>query len=175
MTATSLETIVHNGPLGARSDAPLTPKQHATFQRLEGFQAPYLQERLANSGVITDPSDYAKAFGEFKKYAALTTIADKQLGMASEQVDAVWHQLILFTREYAGFCRDVLDGSFLHHAPDTSYTPTQKGSVAHFKTLYDQFFGPIPEDVWGTDLECGDSSCAGDGADCGDGGSSCDN
>jgi len=54
----------------------------------------------------------------------------------SPLVDAGWHSLILYTREYAQLC-DRLAGRFIHHSPNDipgrearGYTPSDYGSHA---------------------------------------------
>lgn len=41
----------------------------------------------------------------------------RHVGMPSKAVDDAWHEFILMTREYAGFCTRAF-GGFLHHAPE---------------------------------------------------------
>src|SRR5882724_1809750 len=38
------------------------------------------------------------------------------VSMPSQAVDDLWHELILYTREYESFCRKAF-GGFLHHSP----------------------------------------------------------
>ena len=45
------------------------------------------------------------------------------VGMPSKIVDDAWHELILFTREYADFCEKAL-GKFLHHTPSSALSNT---------------------------------------------------
>ncbi len=40
----------------------------------------------------------------------------KMVAMLSEIVDVLWHEFLLFTREYETFCKKGL-GHFLHHTP----------------------------------------------------------
>jgi hypothetical protein len=40
----------------------------------------------------------------------------RRVAMPSQVVDDLWHEYILFTREYANFCR-LAFGQFLHHTP----------------------------------------------------------
>jgi hypothetical protein len=51
---------------------------------------------------------------------------NRLLAIPSQVVDAAWHELILFTRNYRAFCQRAL-GRFLHHTPTTeaSTSPTQ--------------------------------------------------
>ncbi|MBX9618848.1 MAG: hypothetical protein K2X10_06845 [Hyphomicrobiales bacterium] len=40
----------------------------------------------------------------------------KYVAMPSQAVDELWHEFILFTRDYEDFCKNAF-GSFLHHTP----------------------------------------------------------
>jgi hypothetical protein len=47
------------------------------------------------------------------------------VAMPSQVVDDAWHEFILFTRQYARFCRGAF-GRFLHHTPaEAMRSPTQ--------------------------------------------------
>ncbi|HYN38871.1 MAG TPA: hypothetical protein VES39_06450 [Rhodospirillales bacterium] len=49
----------------------------------------------------------------------------RMISMPSQAVDVAWHEFILFTREYAQFCKRAL-GRFLHHTPaEAMSTQTQ--------------------------------------------------
>ena len=67
----------------------------------------------------------------------------------SKKVDNVWHQFILFTREYAGFCENIL-GKFLHHSPHTGQTSKdlKRKTAMNFVRSYNEVFGDVPE-IWG--------------------------
>jgi hypothetical protein len=41
------------------------------------------------------------------------------IGMPSKAVDEAWHEMILMTREYTGFCQRAF-GRYLHHSPDST-------------------------------------------------------
>src|SRR5689334_15273152 len=43
------------------------------------------------------------------------------VGMPSRAVDEAWHEFILDTREYSGFCTAAF-GEYLHHTPDEAMT-----------------------------------------------------
>jgi hypothetical protein len=47
----------------------------------------------------------------------------------SELVDIGWHTFVLYTRDYAEFCRQVA-GRFLHHTPTDEDDPTASGAGA---------------------------------------------
>ncbi|MFJ5984785.1 glycine-rich domain-containing protein [Lentzea sp. NPDC092896] len=46
----------------------------------------------------------------------------------SRQVDLGWHQFILNTHDYAGFC-DQVAGRFLHHVPDEFTAPVRRATA----------------------------------------------
>ena len=132
------------------------------MSRLETFEAPYLQEKLLTDRKFASEQEYDVAFNEFKKYAALSTENDENLAMTSKKVDSLWHQFILFTPQYQKFCKEEL-GGFLHHVPNTSFTPTSKRSIENFIKAYQAAFGDL-NPIWeiGEDGTCvsGCSECA---------------
>lgn len=61
-----------------------------------------------------------------------------RVSMPSQAVDAVWHEFILFTREYAEFCNKGLN-RFLHHVPASGVsaaTVSSNGADAGMKTAW---------------------------------------
>jgi len=80
---------------------------------------PHLNEQQAN-----------EVIGHLREYFHICHIAGKKMvAMPSQVVDVAWHEHILFTQEYANFCRKAL-GRFLHHTPaEAMRSPTraQKG------------------------------------------------
>jgi hypothetical protein len=50
----------------------------------------------------------------------------RYVSMPSQVVDDLWHEFILYTREYESFCRHAF-GSFLHHTPAAALSP-QRGN-----------------------------------------------
>ena len=95
---------------------------------------------------------------EYRRFMALETLAPKTvLGMRGP-VDEFWHEHILFTRDYAGFC-DAAAGKFIHHEPAMANTVSDSGSYKLTLQLLDQHFGPVANDVWPA---AGEASCGGD-------------
>lgn len=160
---TNLEAVVGNSgdySIRAAKDANLRYEDVVLLQKLDGFEALYLKEKLKTEGVFTTEREYREAFTEFKKFVALAGIYEDKISMNSEKVDAVWHQFILFTREYQTFCNDFL-GQFLHHVPKTSFTPLAEGGKEKFVRLYQKTFGKIPK-IW----EIASESCSSCGEGC---------
>jgi hypothetical protein len=129
------------------------------------FQAPFLEDKLLSTGKFENAQQYGRAFGEFKKYANLVNITNERLPMGSESVDKVWHQFILFTKEYTNFCNKYL-GGYMHHTPNTKYTNSHSISNKRFIDLYQENYGPI-DDLWTTESWCSSGGCG--SGQCGNG------
>ncbi|TXH68553.1 MAG: hypothetical protein E6Q88_09805 [Lysobacteraceae bacterium] len=52
-------------------------------------------------------------------FAAYLRSGRKPVSMPSQAVDDLWHEFILFTRNYAQFCQKAF-GTFLHHTPSAA-------------------------------------------------------
>ncbi|MCH7850737.1 MAG: hypothetical protein IH845_03795 [Nanoarchaeota archaeon] len=172
----TLEKVVdsHYHGIIPAEHAILTREQRNLLERLDGFEAPYLQEKLDITGKFTDGDSYQEAFVEFKKISGLFGLGYKGLAMTSPKVDDVWHQFILFTPQYAGFC-DTHLGSFLHHIPETSHTGLgnkKSDGVRKFVRAYSEVFGELSE-IW--NIKPNSFGLNGEGANCtiGCSGSSC--
>ena len=116
------------------------------LESLERFDAPYLEEKLLQRQVFESAAAYREAFVEFKKFILLKILTDVPISMVSRKVDEVWHQFILFTREYHEFCNSVA-GDYLHHSPNTSFTRMSPDSRLNFVIAYRQLFGQL-HPIW---------------------------
>lgn len=125
-----------------------TASQLDLLARLDQFNAPRLEEKLLKEGIFSSSEQYQEAFTEFKKYVVLIALFKKSLPMLSKPVDAVWHQFILFTKQYHAFCEEYL-GFYLHHSPNTSFTSNAEAErpADNFVDQYRQVFGEVP-DIW---------------------------
>ncbi len=141
-----------NGSVKPGLHANLDYSQQQLLERLDGFEAPYLKEKLMSEEVFKTIEEYQHAFTEFKKFAGLAALYDKTISMTSKDVDSVWHQFILFTRQYHDFCKDYV-GEYLHHNPRTSLTPLAKDSKNNFIELYQKTYGQIPA-IWNVTEDC---------------------
>lgn len=150
----------------------LADNQKDFLRRLSTFEAPYLEEKLRSEGLITNREEFAETFTEFKKYVALTKLTGRELGMRSTKVDNVWHQFILFTKDYMAFCNDFL-GGYLHHNPETQSRPLDQRINEDTALSYREIFGEPPKGIWNfrNGINEERSSCSGCSSSCG--GSSC--
>ena len=66
-------------------------------------------------------NEYEWRLLDLKRYFILTSLL-KESPMFSEKVDELWHQMLMFTREYDDFSKKY-QGSILHHSPNVKAAP----------------------------------------------------
>lgn len=133
-------------PLEIADDVALTDEQLARLGGIEEYDLWFVIERVGRKGGVA-PHLIGQAVGEFKKYMALVALGHTEVAMTSPEVDEIWHNFILFTREYGEFC-EKLCGRMIHHRPNTSRRPgLPEGSVREFVSAYNKFFGEPPP-IW---------------------------
>jgi len=126
-------------------------------QAINSWDMSEIAYRLINRDNLPE-KDVAQAINEFKKYMIVRLVTGKVLTMTSEIVDLVWHQFILFTKEYHDFCNKVF-GEYIHHAPATDTRKPKEENVQNLIEGYNSIFGPLPS-VWSTSLAKADCDCA---------------
>jgi hypothetical protein len=117
------------------------------------FDAPFLIEKLVKDHAVASDDEARALFLEVKRYLVLVA-ADPTVAwsMYSLRVDHIWHQFILFTRQYIDYCRQNFD-KYVQHAPSTS--PPAEGlarltpsTFRMFADRYEELFSePLP-DLW---------------------------
>ena len=133
-------------PLEIADDVALTDEQLARLSGIEEYDLWFVIERVERKGGVA-PHLIGQAVEEFKKYMALIALGHAEIGMSSPEVDEIWHNFILFTREYGEFCEKFC-GRIVHHRPNTSRRPRlPEGSVEEFVSAYNKFFGEPPP-IW---------------------------
>jgi hypothetical protein len=60
-------------------------------------------------------------------FLAYLLSGNKYVAMPSQVVDDLWHEFILYTKEYRAFCQSAF-GAFLHHSPAAVLKPEQRRS-----------------------------------------------
>jgi hypothetical protein len=123
---------------------------------LDTYCAPFLEKMVFSSQLLSDLDDYNLYFCELKKFLALSYLyVDEPFSMVNKQIDSLWHQFILFTREYQDFCNRYF-GKFIHHSPslpegDPKIDLTkEKERAEKFFQIYFVTFGQ-PADLWFSD------------------------
>ncbi len=145
------------------------------FQALN-HECPFLIEKLLKECIVDTEKEGEALFEEVKKYMILVQIEpEKPWQMYSLRIDEVWHQFVLFTREYVDFCSKYFD-AYIHHVPSNApvYEPDdetgndavpgaqekmQQGkseptipTFEEFQVRYEEVFGSPPPDLWLDDI-----------------------
>ena len=126
---------------------------------LLAFEAPYVEERCLRKGIALSADDFEMLFAELKKYMWLVAHDCEDMQMWSARVDGVWHEFILFTKQYQNFCQRFF-GTFIHHTPNTGTMLSDRPSRDYFLASYEKSFG-LPPKVWseGDFATCGSNGC----------------
>lgn len=139
---------VAHRPFDILAKVNLSEEQLDRLRVIEDYDLWFIIERVTSKGILSEHLAY-EAVAEFKKYMALIALGHEDLGMHSSEVDEIWHNFILFTPEYAEFCKRIC-GHMIHHRPNTSRRPElPPASVPEFKEAYTTFFGALPP-IWHT-------------------------
>lgn len=94
--------------------------------------APTLYDRLTHRIVTDHGVDQRLAeriMTEALAYLRAAAVADKPLS-PTPTVDIGWHTFLLYTREYAEFCKRVA-GRFIHHVPDDDPCDDRSAADGH--------------------------------------------
>jgi len=126
-------------PLGLLPGHDLTSKEVKMLQEIESYDLWFVIERIMRKKTIKkDKLPAAILFA--KRYFALKAIGHEGMVMVDDDADEVWHNFILFTREYIEFCEHIA-GRYIHHTPETSKTALAPGGEETFWKLYHKYFG----------------------------------
>jgi hypothetical protein len=118
------------------------------------YEAPFLIEKLLKERVVGTQEEGESLFTEVKRFLVLSKAAPDVLwNVYSARIDKVWHEFVLFTREYIEFCQRSF-GGYVHHSPSNApEAPSDRTSVESstfrtFQAQYQALFGtPLP-DSW---------------------------
>lgn len=135
------------------SASPGPRREPARYLEALSYRAPFLIEKLLKEQIVETAEQGEALFAEVLKYLILNrTYPGKQWEMVSRLVDEVWHQFVLFTREYHDFGERYF-GHYLHHAPGNSPStpprpPQDTPSFDDFGQHYQAMFGAAPPALW---------------------------
>lgn len=139
------QPIYENTPLPARlgvqSDLPLGPAIARLEQALPDAFMRQLRDRVQRQYPQMTEAEYNWKLLELKRYFLMTAIL-KEVPMFSSAVDAIWHEMLMFTREYSRF-GEAFIGAPIHHGPHTDGQP-DPGGRAWFDWVYAQLFVATP-------------------------------
>lgn len=88
----------------------------AVLTKLDNWPMNIIAEKLISTGhsTLANVDKHILSYKQFMFFQCLHP--DLRCGMYSDEVDAVWHQHILFTRDYERFGKEIF-GRFIHHTP----------------------------------------------------------
>lgn len=118
------------------------------FMRTLEYKAPFLIEKLLKEQIVASESEAESLFVEVLRYIVIDrAYPGKHFQMYSRRIDEVWHQFVLFTREYSRFCMEYL-GAFLDHYPSNApglleqsiTTSTAQRGFVEFRQHYERLF-----------------------------------
>lgn len=108
-------------------------------------------------------------FDDAKRFLYLVSKNPGKSFSPSKAIDEAWHHFILFTKEYAAFCKNHF-GFFIHHVPNTSeYFVTNPKNATNTVAVARTLFGNLSEN-WGKHANgdtCVGGSCSSDCTQCG--------
>lgn len=89
---------------------------------------PGLLERFAEKHPDLTPAQREQVVRGLRQFFLVHLRSDcDYVSMPSRVVDDLWHEFILYTREYRDFCSRAF-GKFLHHLPSAALSPVRKRS-----------------------------------------------
>lgn len=94
-------------------------------------------EERVNKEIRLKENEYHWRLQDLKRFFTMTALL-KEAPMFSQKVDDLWHQMLMFTREYDEFSNKYL-GTFLHHRPNVkgASEPDLRG---FFDWVYSELF-----------------------------------
>jgi hypothetical protein len=106
---------------------------------------------------LMDEEEISLCIDEFKKYIGLVILrryekntyhshSSLPVAMTSEIIDDVWHNFILFTRQYHEFSARLF-GEYLHHTPSSPLSPITNAEIRLFILTYREYYGSI-NPIW---------------------------
>lgn len=150
------------GSQGAAFESPGSASRERRMEALLAFEAPYLSKKLVRLGLADSEARAGELFLEVKRYLALAALRpEEEVPMFSTRVDQVWHEFVLFTREYAAFCSRHV-GRFMHHSPleaaamalPEARQPPPPMTFVEFRAAYESLFGALSP-IWHDELALG--------------------
>ncbi|EJR29915.1 hypothetical protein EXW32_29980 (plasmid) [Bacillus mycoides] len=125
--------------LGVKKDLPLVSVVKKLEASMEKEYIIFLKNRfLKNYTEVTD-DEFECLFFELKRYFVIKSIV-RNAPMFSNQVDNIWHEMLMFTKDYQKFCY-TFSGEMIHHTPNVEVVQDAY-SRGWFDWIYLQLFEP---------------------------------
>ncbi|HVE45002.1 MAG TPA: hypothetical protein VNC84_07745 [Gammaproteobacteria bacterium] len=120
---------------------------------IEQYVSPFMQKHLSEHFAHLDEREFHVQLEEFLKFLYIVSIDGPGAFIpVNAEIDAIWHEYILQTREYEQLCLLLPNKVFVHHQSATlaGYTETADRESVLKRMLqwlprYYQHFGPFTE------------------------------
>jgi hypothetical protein len=123
--------------LGVLYDVPVSPLLEKLDSALNADYVEQVKQRFLQEHPKQTEAEFEWRLFELKRYFLLANLL-KETPMFSEEVDEIWHTMLLFTQKYQTFSERYA-GKMLHHSPNTSPTPAPQ-ERAFFDWVFSQMF-----------------------------------
>lgn len=129
----------------------LSFEQKQKLAKLQDYDLSFVAQRLNNKQLL--PSHLIEsAIIDFKRFIGLVVLGYSNLSVPSREVDEVWHNFILYTKEYHLFSNRFY-GKYIHHCPSDSKFSTSKKSSRDTLNIYKKYFSELENETL-TLMEC---------------------
>lgn len=147
----SLANLPLEERLGTELDEikPITEKlEHA----LPETYVKHIKQRVLKEYPKWADHEFEWAFYELKRYFLINSLF-KSVPMFSDKADTVWHEMLMFTKEYEQFAKNFYD-DYLHHSPNMEEQPLPN-ERAFFDWVFISLFKPSENTIkiWGPFLQ----------------------
>ncbi len=122
------------------------PRESEVLERILTFRSPEIPMRIAQKiGVSIEEAE--KIFVETLRYLYVCRQARKVRIPVSPSLvlDDGWHNFVLFTKEYARFCKEYV-GEFIHHVPDMGKPDPKRYVIS--RQVAESLLGPLDSRIW---------------------------
>ena len=129
------------------TDKDMHKTQEKQIQLVLNYTMPQSVREVAISKFNVSDKNIDLLWREWLKFIVLY-IKYGEITMSSESIDAIWHSILLDTREYEKFQREI--GKTIHHIPNVPSYKNKLQDTNNFFECYTQEFGEV-HSVWSTD------------------------
>jgi hypothetical protein len=135
--------------LGIQADHPAYGAAVRLEAALDADFTARLEARVRGRSPGMTQAEWEWTWFELKRYFLMCGIM-RQVQMYGARTDDIWHEMLVFTREYQHFCERFC-GTMIHHAPHGQASRPCEDDRAWFDWVYSELYEPSPvtEQVWG--------------------------
>ncbi|SHF30693.1 hypothetical protein SAMN05444392_11462 [Seinonella peptonophila] len=116
------------------TEEPLLPLFEHLEASIDSTYLEQLRDRVMKEHRITQ-IDWENRWFEWQRFLVMVALLDN-VPMYSREVDEIWHEMLMFTREYEQFSQNYLKTT-LHHAPNIM---TGEAFNRHERATFDWFY-----------------------------------